>query len=41
VILRLMDSDAARLRGSVAQSAAALRAIVMGRPARLPRAWSL
>ena len=41
VILRLMDADAARLRTAVAQAAAALRAIVMGRAAVLPRAWSL
>lgn len=40
VVLRFMDADAARLRSSVAQAAAALRAIVMGRPADLPRAWS-
>ena len=41
LILRLMDADAARLRTAVAQAAAALRAIVMGRAAVLPRAWSL
>lgn len=41
VLLRLMDRDAARLRGALACCAAALRAQVMGRPAVLPRAWAL
>lgn len=41
VILRYMDADAARLRISVARSACALRAVVMGRAPQLPRAWSL
>ena len=41
VILRFMDADAARLRSAVAESAGALRALVMGRAPVLPRAWSL
>lgn len=41
VVLRFMDADAARVRASIAQSARALRAIVMGRAPELPRAWAL
>jgi urease accessory protein len=41
LLLRLMDADGAALRRAVAVAAIVLRQRLFGRPARLPRAWSV